>query len=360
MNYKFFNKVTYFITVLFLAFASLSYSQINQIGKLAAGGIEDGEALFKEYLRPYTNALGANLSGGWYNTAKPHQTLGFDLSFSFNTAIIPKDATEFNLQTLKEDENLTYTLSDPDDILAPTAAGEKQQGPEIGYDITDNGNNDIVYNTPPGTGLRYIPTPMIKAGVGIVKNTEIMGRYMPTISSNNWGSIGLWGIGIKHGLKQHLPFMEKVPVLNLSIMAAYTKLNAAFNMDIQPEDVGYNNYSGDEYENQELTLDIGSFTANLLVSADLPVVAFYGGIGFSTVKSDLALKGDYPMIGTSTTNPTTVTDPFSIQIKNQDGGTVKPRLNAGMCFTFGVVTLSMDYTKANYSVATAGLGISIR
>ena len=36
------------------------------------------------------------------------------------------------------------------------------------------------------------------------------------------------------------------------------------------------------------------------------------------------------------------------------------RLNAGMKLTLGVLTIHADYTKANYSVITAGLGISFR
>jgi hypothetical protein len=36
------------------------------------------------------------------------------------------------------------------------------------------------------------------------------------------------------------------------------------------------------------------------------------------------------------------------------------RLNAGMRIKLAVLTIHFDYTKANYSVFTAGLGISFR
>ena len=51
-------------------------------------------------------------------------------------------------------------------------------------------------------------------------------------------------------------------------------------------------------------------------------------------------------------------DPINISIK--DGSTTKPRLNGGIKFKFAVITLNFDYTLANYSVFTAGLGLSIR
>ena len=61
----------------------------------------------------------------------------------------------------------------------------------------------------------------------------------------------------------------------------------------------------------------------------------------------------------STARPTIQVGPYR-SVKNADGSTTKPRLNAGIRFKFAVVTLHFDYTYANYSVATAGLGISLR
>jgi hypothetical protein len=109
-------------------------------------------------------------------------------------------------------------------------------------------------------------------------------------------------------------------------------------------------------------------TANFLVGANLPVVSFYGGVGIATSKTNLDLNGDFP-VPTVTTSPpieavvtdaSAVTDPINIEIKNAEGGIMKPRLNAGIRFKFAVITLHFDYTYANYSVASAGLGISFR
>ena len=51
-----------------------------------------------------------------------------------------------------------------------------------------------------------------------------------------------------------------------------------------------------------------------------------------------------------------MTDPIDMEIKNQDGGVTKPRLNAGIRFKLAIVTIHFDYSWANYSVFTAGLG----
>jgi hypothetical protein len=105
-----------------------------------------------------------------------------------------------------------------------------------------------------------------------------------------------------------------------------------------------------------------SHTANLLVSANLPVVCFYGGIGFVATKTNLKLEGDYPVVYIDGVTPSVqaMVDPIDMEIKNQDGGVTKPRFNVGVRFKLAVVTLHFDYSWANFNVLTGGLGISIR
>jgi hypothetical protein len=55
-----------------------------------------------------------------------------------------------------------------------------------------------------------------------------------------------------------------------------------------------------------------------------------------------------------------IEDPLTFEAKNQDGGVTKPRLNAGLRLKFGVFTMQFDYTRANYNVVTAGIGVSFR
>jgi hypothetical protein len=121
---------------------------------------------------------------------------------------------------------------------------------------------------------------------------------------------------------------------------------------------------------QKLDLDIQGQTVNLLIGANFPVVALYGGAGVSITKTNLAMLGYYPIPGLNVDDPinpfleitdqSAEKDPINIEIKNSDGSTTKPRLNAGIRFKFSVITIHADYTWANYSVLTAGLGISFR
>lgn len=62
----------------------------TQIVNFIRGGIEDGEKLIKAYLKQLGNAMGTTLNAGWYNTAKFHSALGFDVTFTLSAASVPQ------------------------------------------------------------------------------------------------------------------------------------------------------------------------------------------------------------------------------------------------------------------------------
>ena len=78
-------------------------------------------------------------------------------------------------------------------------------------------------------------------------------------------------------------------------------------------------------------------TASLLVGANLPVVCFYGGVGFSMAKTNLVTNGWYPIptviteVGSAlgnvgdvvVTNTSAMENPIDIQIKAKEGGITK-------------------------------------
>lgn len=347
--------------------AGSGFSQLGDIGVMLAGGVDDAETMLTEYLRPLVNSLGANLNGGWYNTAKVHGTLGFDVTFTLSTAFSPSDAKMYDLSALGL--NALYSSAD-----APTFAGEKGAGPRMSYEENILGNQEevLAYDHPGGTNLGFLPSPMINGGVGLPKGFEIIGRWMPTVKYQDKASAGLWGIGLKHDIGQWIPFVKRIPVLHFTLQYGYTNLNLNTALStISPADLGaIDNTTDKSWEGQNFDLITQGHTANFIVGAQLPVVAFYGGVGISITQTNLKMNGKYPLPVLNTDDPLNIyaevtdasaaTDPIDIEIKNKDGGVTKPRFNVGMRFKFTVITLHVDYTYANYSVATAGLGVSFR
>ncbi len=122
------------------------------------------------------------------------------------------------------------------------------------------------------------------------------------------------------------------------------------------------------FKEQKIQLGVQAWTINLIASQTLPVISFYEGIGYSNSKANVGLFGNFPIsrLETDTSSPyfgqVVVTnsdvkkDPFDVTIQNHKD----LRLNVGMRLKLGVLTIQFDYTKANYSVFTTGLGVSFR
>ncbi len=363
-------RIVILLTALFLLqLNNLSvFGQIKDLANMVTGLNEDKAAvenLFQAYLKPYANAFGANLNGGWYNTAKPHKLFGFDLTLTISTSFVPSSDKTFDpTNVLGSKFKMTQSTTS-----APTVAGDNKTGPEITY------QNSVKFRTPKGTGVGFIPSPMLQLGIGLIKQTDVTVRYMPTFNISDFGSMNMWGVGVKHSLKQWIPGIKMAPFFNLSVFGGYTRLSTTANLNLQQEYYSTNLNAVIEnpslkYDNQKMEFVANGFTGNVIASFDLPVITFYGGAGFSSTNTSLKLKGDYPMVKLETTGANAgklvvkdinkLTNPLDIEMKSMDGSKTKPRLNAGFRLKFAVVTLHFDYTYANYSVATAGLGISFR
>ena len=354
------NKIKRIIVSLIAFFfvISCSFGQIKQIGEFTAAGLDDAQKLMKAYITPWANALGTSMSGGWYNTAKVHKPLGFDVTFSFNMGFVPTSAKTFNLDDLNLTSDLHY-----DENIAPTAAGKKVNGPELRYEQL--GITLASFNTPKGAGLSFVPSPMVQIGIGLIKGTELDVRFFPQVKMGNTGNVKLWGLGLKHDVLQWIPGLSKLPVLNVSIQGGLTKFTLGNDISFLPENISVATSLADDYfDGQRMSLKVKSFTMNLLVSANLPVICFYGGLGIANTKTTLGLDGVYPIPTLVGTIPTVTAESASeipsIVIKNNEGSPTKPRFNIGLRLKLGVITVHGDYTKANYSNVTAGIGISFR
>ncbi len=107
--------------ILLLAMAGLvlpAHSQIIYMDFLH-GGIEDSKVILQEYLRPYANILGSDLNAGWYNTARPHELGGLDVTATVSWAKAPSSALSYDMSQLE----LHGTGDFSNTQFAPTIAG---------------------------------------------------------------------------------------------------------------------------------------------------------------------------------------------------------------------------------------------
>lgn len=350
-----------------------SSAQLTDMGRLLTGGAEDGGKLLEAYLAPFPKAFGTSLNAGWYNTARPHRFPGFDLTFSLNVAFVPDEAKYFNLDDLQLSQAAQYA----EGALAPTFSGSSgDPRPSISYTQSVNDQEIVLaeYTLPQGTGLGFIPAPALQLGVGVPLGTDIIFRYTPEVKLGDAGNMGLWGIGVKHSVKQWIPVLKRVPVFNLSVMGGYTKFYTGADINFLPEDIrdGNNRPAQDNtemvsFDNQKIDFGVGSFTFNLVASADIPFFTAYAGFGINSTTTNLKMTGWYPVPTVNTQDPSIieVTDESALKdpVDFTLGGDYKgaqPRVTVGGKFKLAVVHIHFDYTYAHYSVVSAGLGISFR
>ena len=364
-------KTVLLVSVFIIGLSShKSSAQLTDLGRLLSGGADDGGKLLEAYLAPFPKAFGATLNAGWYNTAKPHSVLGFDLTFSMNVAFIPDEAKYFDLHDLE----LSQAASISGSSVAPTFSGSKNAStPTLEYAVLVGGQEVTLaeFDLPQGTGLGFIPAPTLQLGIGLPLGTDLIGRYTPEVGIGGAGNLGLWGVGIKHSLKQWIPGVKRVPFLNLSLMAGYTKFQTGSRVSFLPQNINaLDNTTADvSFDNQRMEFTAGSFTANLVSSVDIPFLTAYAGLGINSTSTNLKMTGWYPVPTVNHENPenifTEVTDQSAIPdpVDFSMGGDYKgaqPRITAGLKIKLAVIHIHADYTYSNYSVVTGGLGFSFR
>ncbi|RPH34331.1 MAG: hypothetical protein EHM93_00745 [Bacteroidales bacterium] len=321
-----------------LLMLSLTSKAQENVTDLLSGSLIDANTLAKAYLEPFGKGFGASLNSGWYNTAKPHKLGGFDITFTIATAVPPSSAKTFDVSKL----NLNYwELQTPANNLSPTVSGAKEDGSILIPQTTVPGITPQL-TLPQGANLKFIPAPMIQAGIGLPFNTEVDFRILPKIKIPDTGEFSLWGFGIKNEFKEFIPGLKAVPI-NISAFFGYTKFKSSFDAE----------QSGNANSNQKLNFDASGYTTRLLISKSIPVLTIYAGVGYSKTTTNVDLKGNYnlPINGVNTT----VTDPIALDFINKGMSA-----NLGLRIKLAIIAFHFDYTFGQYKIYNAGFGINFR
>lgn len=333
------------------------------------GGVEDAEVLLQEYLKPYANILGSDLNAGWYNTAKPHELGGLDITATVSWAKAPASALTYDLGALM----LNGTVEPNPSTIAPTVAGEQELRPGLTYsqmvDMGGGNMQEVIYSSltvPDGAGYDFFPLPMAQLTVGLPFGTDVSARFIPMIGYKDYGEIGLWGVGGKHSISQWLPFLKEMKFLDVSVQGGYTKVSSSVHVVVEPQDlVEVDNYPDYNWDDQFITLKVEGWTLNLIASQTLSVLTFYEGIGYASSMVQLLMEGHYP-VNTVILDENSddfgkvsyeiLENPIDLNYKNFNN----LRVNVGARLKLGVLTLHYDFTYTLYATQSVGIGISFR
>jgi hypothetical protein len=347
------------VVATFLIFSAVGISQINNVDFLRSAPA-DAVKLIQAYSAPWINAFGAGLNGSWYNTAKPHKLGGFDVTASFNTGIVPQSAGTYDVSSLGLSSSLTGTGT------ASTVSGPDTDGPQMTYSVS--GHTMASFRLPPGVNWRYIPVPMLQVGIGLPLGTELKGRFLPKIPIKD-GDIQMYGVGLMHSIMQYIPGHKLIPV-DASIFAGYTWLNGNVPISLDPDGAYPQNFTtynaATSFSDQKLGATVEALNISAIGSVNLRVITFYAGLGYSKTRTTIKLKGYYPtpvLVSSGTphveyNDSGVIAGPDFPQIKIENFSGL--RANAGLRIKLAVITIHVDYTRAQYNVVSAGLGVSFR
>jgi hypothetical protein len=352
-----------------------SYAQLGDASAILRAGAEDANTLMEAYLKPFGSGFGAALNNGWTNTAKPHKKLGFDVTVGISTALVPSSGESFDVSEL---DFSTLQLKSGD-AVTPTVSGAKETNTVLNATtdiaVPGGGTREVElfsFNMPAGVGQPYVPAPVIKAGIGLIKDTELMIRYMPTYKIPVVkAKVSLWGVGVKHNIKQWIPGGKMIPV-DISVMGGYTDFSLNKGFDVTGEDVitepdiTENPYANqpETWDGQGIELGTTAYNVNLLVGKTLPIISVYGGVGIESSTTTISTPGAYPIIAQNQ-NPSgtndlltvdTIEEPIDIELKGDNSF----RAMIGARVRISVFTIAANYTHSTYPTATVGVGIGLR
>lgn len=343
------NLLLAFILILVLGLSNV-FAQKN-VAEFLQGNVADAKTLGTAYMEPFGKMFGNSLNGGWYQAARPHKKLGFNISFVVTVATVPSEAKTFDVSKL----NLTnLELVNPTNRTSQTVSGSTTTGPWVNF--KDDPTNTPAFELPKGAGLPFTPMPIIQAGIGLPFHTEITGRFLPSVNVPKVGKVNLWGLGAKNEFKEFIPGLKMVPI-DLSVFVGYTQFKSEFEIDYKPTaaEMTAAGYNSSDFKDQKLALVASGYTIRMLVGKTIPFLSVYVGFGYNHATSNFGLKGNYA-VGMAPYTPTDlVKDPFVMEYSLSTFAA-----NAGLRIRLGVISVNFDYTLGKYPLYSGGLGISFR
>ena len=306
----------------------LSFFTIKSYTQVKIENINDAQAFLQEYLSPLGNGLGAITNNGWYNSARPHRLLGFDATFTLSLLNISEEHKIF-------DPNSIVNFSSSE-TSTPTIIGSGD-GALVQY-------NGEEFKLPNQTKL--FPTlalPNFNFGLGVLKKTEINGRFIPNYKYNlgffGKGEIGMWGVGFKHDVLQWIPIIGNAIPISLSLQAGHTQLNSKLSI-----------------LDQDVNIDVQATNFNIILSRKILMLTGYTSVGYNFSTTTFTAGENISNAESFNLNELEVDLPIEMKFKNNN----EFRANIGLRFNLAVIAIHANHTFSKYPVTTLGLGLSIR
>ena len=324
----------------------------NGFGQLIRSSPADATKLFQNFAEPLFKGFGIGLNSGWNNTAKTKKLLHFDLRISANVAQVPTSGQSFDVTKIGLSNHLQVDPSSTTNI-APTFGGSKSNPTPLMDIKDDNGKTIGTFNMPNGV-VQYIPAPDIQLTVGLVHNTDLTIRTIPTINiGGNTGSIGMIGFGVKHDLIQDFAGKGVPKPFDLAIAINYNRINYTKTLNVQP-DAGTTSASETQpdFSNQRISGYFSGTNVQAIISKKLLFFTPFLSVSYQSANTSVGVLGNYP-VTTSSGLYTTITDPVRINENSLSGF----RTDFGFQLNLLVLRIFASYSPGQYQSGNVGIGL---
>lgn len=366
---KNFTKLSVLLAAFMIAF-NTSTAQVEEFG------MGEVDPYFSAYLKPFGQAMATSLSGGWTHTAEVHKTLGFDITFSGSFVKVPTSEYDINTSGL-DMPNYQFTSA-----TVPSIASKDENPPKMARTFNTAGIDPVEFDAIQGGGVNFGGMFAVQAAIGLPKGTELMVRLMPDISKTANKSFesanadiqlektNMWGLGVKHDIKQWIPVVSKVPFLQISGLFAYSKFQTGFSGELMrldpekfstatdPNNAELNN--PELWDGQKFTTAMSSFTGNLLIGASIPVFQPYIGLGFNSSKFEAGFKGNYPKFQVNLDSSTALIHDYEKDPLTSSSKETNFNFQAGARLKLGFFVFHYTFTAQKYKMHTGGIAFTFR
>jgi len=293
------------------------------------------------YVQPVTDAFGAGMNSALFRTADAGGGILPMIDIYVGVSVTGTLMASSDRTFLPEGETISlggraFSVEYSGGAV-PTAFGSTDTPDEFlqfrdqntGQLLRDSEGSVVRSTLPPGVvDTPVAPLLIPQLGVGTAFGTDVMLRYLPQTRIKAYGTVGVFGVGVRHSISQYIPMSP----IDLAVQGVYNSVSL--------ED---RNIEGD-------VLDASGWAFNLQASKSLPVVpvTFYGGLQYETFSSEYAYEF----------NPTSESiDPVSFSLDQSSSNRVRGL--AGVTITLAVVRINVDYSLSANDVVTAGIGVQL-
>ena len=154
----------------------------------------------------------------------------------------------------------------------------------------------------------------------------------------------MYGAGLQLEITDWLPASKLWPVA-LSGVVAYNHIDGSYNLT---------GSSGIEGENQRLENNTNTWLFQLVASTKLPIINFYGGLGYLNGNSESDLLGSYRVTNGPLISETII-DPFSVS-----SDVTAMRGTIGTKLKLGFFRLNAEYNVSEFDTFSAGISFGFR